>query len=94
MVDKIGLPNIDAQTSEAVNPQTGTRGTRLRELGDTYLAVLRLAGEVRLELSHEIKGAMADGHSFSQVNEASGLSLATIQKILVGAAVERASSKS
>ena len=91
MDDKIGLPNIDAQTSEAVKPETGTR---LRELVDTYLAVLRLAGEVRLELSHEIKGAMADGHSFGQVNEVSGLSLATIQKILVGASVERASSKS
>lgn len=91
MVNKIGLPNIGVQTSEAVKPETGTR---LRELVDRYLAVLRLAGEVRLELSQEIKGAMADGHSVGQVNEVSGLSLASIQKILVGEAVERASSKS
>ena len=94
MVNEIGLPNIDAQTSEAVDPQTGTRGTRLRELGDTYLAVLRLAGEVRLELSQDIKAAMADGHSVGQLNEMSGLSPTTIQKILVEAAVERASLQS
>ena len=91
MVDKTGLPNIDPQTSQAVNPETSTR---LRELVDEYLAVLDVAGEVRLELSQEIEAARADGHSFAQLNEASGLSIATIQKILVAVAVERASSKS
>ena len=91
MVDKIGLPNIDPQTSQAVNPETSTR---LRELVDTYLAALELAGEVRRELGREIEAARADGHSFPQLNEASGLSIATIQKILVAVGVERASSKS
>ena len=41
MVDKIGLLNIDPQTSQAVNPETSTR---LRELVDTYLAALELRG--------------------------------------------------
>ena len=90
MVAKIGLPNIYPQTSQAVNLETSTR---LRELVDTYLAVLDVAAEVRLELSQEIEAARADGHSFAQL-EASGLSIATIQKILVAVAVERASSKS
>jgi hypothetical protein len=91
MIDIIGLPNIDPQISQAVNPETSTR---LRELVDTYRAVLELAGEVRRELGREIEAARADGHSFPQLNEVSGLSIATIQKILVAVGVERASSKS
>ena len=63
-------------------------------LSMTYLAALELAGKVRRELGREIEAARADGHSFPQLNEASGLSTATIQKILVAAGVERASSKS
>ncbi len=88
MVDTIGLPNIDPQTSQAVNPETSNR---LRELVDTYLAALQLAGDVRRELGREIVAARADGHSFPQLNEASGLSIATIQKILVAVGIERAS---
>jgi len=91
MVSTAELPNIDSQTSQAANPETSTR---LRELVDEYLAVLDVAREVRLKLGREIEAARADGHSFSQLNEASGLSIATIQKILVAVAVERASSKS
>ena len=91
MVAKIRLPNIYPQTSQAVNLETSTR---LRELVDTYLAVLDVAAEVRLELSQEIEAARADGHSFAQLNEASGLSTAFIQQILVAVAVDRASSKS
>ena len=91
MIDKIGLPTTDPQPSRAVNPETSTR---LRELVDEYLAVLDVAREVRLKLGQEMEAARADGHSFPQLNEASGLSIATIQKILVAVAVERASSKS
>ena len=91
MEKKIGLLNIDPQTCQAVNPEASPR---LRELVDEYLAVLDVAREVRLELSQEIQTARADGHSFPQLNEASGLSIATIQKILVAVAVERASLKS
>ena len=91
MVSKTGLPNIDPQISHAVNPETSTR---LRELVDEYLAVLDVAKAVRLKLGQEIQAAKADGHSFPQLNEASGLSIATIQKILVAVGVERASSKS
>ena len=91
MIDLVGLPNIDSQTSQAINPETTTR---LRELVDTYRTVLELAGEVRRELGREIEAARADGHSFPQLNEVSGLSAATIQNILVAVGVERASSKS
>ena len=91
MIDLVGLPNIDSQTSQAINPETSTR---LRELVDTYRTVLELAGEARRELGREIEAARADGHSFPQLNEASGLSIATIQKILVAVGVEKASSKS
>ena len=91
MIDIIGLPNIDPQTCQAVNPETSTR---LRELVETYLAALELAGGARRELAREIEAARADGHSFPQLNEASGLSTATIQKILVAVGVERASSTS
>jgi hypothetical protein len=91
MIDLVGLPNIDSQTSQAINPETTTR---LRELVDTYRTVLELAGEARRELGREIEAARADGHSFPQLNEASGLSIATIQKILVAVGVEKASSKS
>ena len=88
---KTELPDIEAQTCQAANPETSTR---LRELVDEYLAVLDVAREVRLKLSREIEAARADGHSFPQLNEASGLSIATIQKILVAVGVERASLKS
>ena len=91
MIDTIGLPNIDSQTCQAVNPETSTR---LRELVDTYRAALELAGEVRRELAREIEAERADGHSFPQLNAASGLSIAAIQNILVAVGVERASSKS
>ena len=91
MFHKIGLPNADLQTSQTVDPETSAR---LRELVDTYLAALRVVVEVRLELSQEIEDARAHGHSILQLIEASGLSIASIQKILVSAAVERASSKS
>ena len=91
MGSKMGLPDIGAQTCQAANPETSTR---LRELVDEYLAVLDVAREVRLKLSREIEAARADGHSFPQLNEESGLSIATIQKILVAVAVERASLKS
>jgi len=91
MFHEIGLPNIDLQSSQAIDPETSAR---LRELVDTYLAALRVVVEVRLELSQEIEDARAHGHSILQLIEASGLSIASIQKILVSAAVERASSKS
>jgi uncharacterized protein YdbL (DUF1318 family) len=89
MVEKIGLLNIGPQTCQAVNPETSPR---LRELVVEYLAVLEVAREVRLELNREIQTARADSHSFPQLSEASGLSIATIQKILVEVAVERTSS--
>ena len=90
MIDVMGLPNSDTQTSQAVDPETSTR---LRELGDTYRAVLELAGELRQELGREIEAARADGHAFPQLNEASGLSIATIQNILVAVGVARTSPK-
>ena len=91
MFDQIRLPDIGSQTSEAADPGAFIS---LRELVDEYMAVLDVAREVRLKLGREIEAARADGHSFVRLNEASGLSIATIQKILVTAAVERASSKS
>ena len=84
------LLNIDSQTRCTTDPETSTR---LRELVIEYLAALDVAREVRVKLGKEIEAARADGHSFAQLNEASGLSIATIQKILVAVAVERASLK-
>ncbi len=91
MFHKIGLPNIDLQTSQTVSQGTSAR---LRELVDSYLAALRVVGELGLELSQEIEDARACGHSILQLIEASGLSTASIQKILVSVAVEKASSTS
>ena len=90
MVSKMTLLNIDSQTICTASPETGTR---LRDLVVEYPAALDVAREVRLKLGKEIEAARADGHSFAQLNETSGLSIATIQKILVAVAVERASSK-
>jgi uncharacterized protein YdbL (DUF1318 family) len=67
---------------------------RLRELGDTYLAALDVAREASLELAQEVQVARAAGHSFQQLSQASGLSIATIQNILIAVSVERTSSKS
>jgi len=91
LIDTIGLPNIDPQTCQAVNPETSTR---LRELVETYLAALELAGGARRELGREIEAARADGHSFPQLNEASGLSYRNYPEDLVAVGVERASSTS
>ena len=86
MAHQIGLPNFNPQTSRAVNSETSAR---LRELVATYLAAQDVAREVRLELGTELTGARAAGHSFAQLSEASGLSLATIQNILRAVSVER-----
>jgi hypothetical protein len=91
MIDELRLPGIGSQTWQAAQPGALTA---LRELVDDYLAVLDVARGVRLKIGREIEAALADGYSFDRLNEASGLSIATIQKILVTAGVERTSSKS
>lgn len=88
MANPIGLPNVNPQTYWAVNSEASGR---LSELGDTYLAALDVAREARLELVQEVTAAMAAGHSFPQLSEASGLSIATIQNILRAVSVEKLS---
>jgi hypothetical protein len=86
MAEPMSLPNINPQTYRAVDSETSGR---LRELGDTYLAALDVARDVRLELDQEFKAARAAGHSFPQLSEASGLSIGSIQNILRAVSVER-----
>jgi hypothetical protein len=87
MAYPVGLPNVNSQTYRAVKSET----SRLRVLGDTYLAALDVARETRLELVREVEAARVAGHSFPQLCEASGLPIATIQNILRTVAVEKLS---
>jgi hypothetical protein len=90
MAEPISFPNFNPQTYRSVNSETSGR---LRELGDTYLAALDVARELRLALDQEFKAARAADHSFPQLSEASGLPIATIQSILRAVAVDETSLK-
>ena len=52
---------------------------------------LDVAREARLELVREVEAARVAGHSFPQICEASGLSVASIQNILRSVSVEKLS---
>jgi len=86
VADLFRLPSFNPQTYRTINSETIGR---LRELGDTYLAALDVAREIRLELDQEFKVASAAGHSFEQLSEVSGLSIGTIQNILRAVSVEK-----
>jgi hypothetical protein len=86
MADLIRLPNLKMHNYR--RREATTRG-RLRELGDRYLNALETVREVGVEIEREVVAAQAAGQSLSQIGEASGLSVAQLEYILVAADVAR-----
>lgn len=79
MSDPIDHPDYNPNTYREPNPATMAR---IRMLADRYHKHTAEAREARRELDAAIREAKATGHSFPQLKEASGLSIATIQAII------------
>ena len=79
MSDPIDNPNFNPATRREPNPETIAVIT---QLGSDYHAALAQARELRYLLNTAIADAKRTGHSFPQLRDASGLSIATIQKIV------------
>jgi hypothetical protein len=78
-VNPIDQPDYNPATYREPNPETIGR---IRDLAARYHGSINQARELRHHLDHEIRAAKAAGHSFPQLREASGLSIATIQAII------------
>lgn len=79
MTNPIDQPDFNPATYREPNPETMARIQRLAEQFHKHTAEAR---EVRRELDNELRAAKASGHSYSQLREASGLSIATIQAVI------------
>lgn len=78
-MDPIDNPDYNPHTYRPPNEATIER---IRELGKQYHDALDVSRELRYQLDLEIIAAKEAGHSYHQLREASGLSIATIQKII------------
>lgn len=78
-IDPINQPDFNPQTYREPNPETMAR---IKKLADEYHAHTAQARVVRRELDEELRAAKAAGHSYPQLREASGLSIATLQSVM------------
>jgi len=79
VTNPIDQPNYNPATFRPPNPATIAQ---IEDLGKEYSAALNAARDLRHQLDAAIIEAKEVGHSYHQLREASGLSIATIQKIL------------
>lgn len=77
--DPIDSPDFNPSTYREPNPETIAR---IKSLAERYYAASGSARELRRQLDDELRKAKAAGHSYSQLREASGLSIATIQDVM------------
>lgn len=78
-VNPIDQPDYNPATYRDPNPETMER---IRDLAARYHSAINEARELRHQLDQEIRAAKAAGHSFPQLRDASGLSIATIQAVI------------
>lgn len=78
-IDPIDQPDFNPQTYREPNRETMAR---IKALADEFHAHNAQAREVRRRLDDELRAAKNAGHSYPQLREASGLSIATLQAIM------------
>jgi hypothetical protein len=78
-MNPIDSPDFNPSTYREPNPQTMDN---IKSLADQYHAANDLPRELRRELDNALRAAKQAGHSYSQLREASGLSIATLQAIM------------
>lgn len=79
MTNPIDRPDFNPATYRDPNPEIMAR---IKALADRYHRHTAEAREVRRQLDDELRHAKATGHSYPQLRDASGLSIATIQAII------------
>lgn len=79
MTNPIDRPDFNLMTSREPNPETIAR---LRSLGNALTEAQRTVASIRGEMRDALQDARDTGHSFGQMKEASGVSVASIQRML------------
>ncbi|MEO7016015.1 MAG: hypothetical protein ABI067_05675 [Leifsonia sp.] len=79
MTDPINDPNFNEYTYRAPNEATITE---LKRIADDFHAAKDIARDLRRELDNKLREAKASGHSYTQLRDACGFSIATIQLII------------
>lgn len=79
MKDPINRDDYNPYTKRDPNPE---RITLIKQRAEAYHAVMQRAAELRAELDDAIVDAHQTGHSFRQIQEASGISISSIQLML------------
>ena len=79
VTDPIELPDFHPNLGRPANP---TRMQTIRTLAAKYRQDLDEALDTRNALEQALREAKATGHSYSQLVEASGLSVSSLQRIM------------
>jgi hypothetical protein len=80
------LPDTKPQS---YRPRETSSRNNLRELATRYLDTLATARSLSVDIEQEVVAAQATGRSLAQISEASGLTVAQIEYILVAADCQR-----
>jgi hypothetical protein len=86
MTDLMHLLSARPQSLRRAEPRTRNR---LRELSTRYVDTLAAARELSAEIEQEVVAAQAAGRSLPEISEASGLSVAQIEYVLVSVDFQR-----
>ncbi|AEL98139.1 helix-turn-helix DNA binding protein [Mycobacterium phage Inca] len=78
-VDPIERPDFNPM---AYRPANEERMARVRAVSDAYWQARETLETLRAELHAELRDAKASGHSYPQLSEVSGLSVAAIQRAI------------
>jgi hypothetical protein len=78
-VNPIDRPDFNPATYREPNPDTIAK---LRSLGNALTEAQRAVAQIRDEMREALQEARDTGHSFPQMKEASGVSIASIQRML------------
>jgi hypothetical protein len=77
--DPINQPTFNPFTKREPNPATIEE---IKQIADQYHTALGVARQLREQLDSKLKTAKDAGHSWAQLRDASGFSIATIQAIV------------
>lgn len=79
MTDPILDPDFNLYTAREPNEETINE---LKRIADDWHAAKDIARDLRQELDAKLREAKESGHSYTQLRDAVGLSIATIQAVL------------
>ncbi|AEK08426.1 HTH DNA binding protein [Mycobacterium phage SirDuracell] len=81
-VDPIARPDFNPMTYRPANEETVAR---IRAVSDAYWQAREALEALRAELHEEVRAAKAAGHSYPQLRDATGLSIAALQRVIATA---------